>query len=180
MNKQWRVYFVPGLTSLLISNPNVSSSTDQCIPRACSISSSSRHHMVQSCVCNTGGGSRSKNMHLHDVCIRGIIISICPPQEPQGILVFLTHMYLMKHLFDVSSEHYFAWQKRRRTPTKLLATSGPVSKFLLSEVPSHSAAAWNTMCTLPGLVGLVTRRCGRYQCVLDSLTLLTTCGQTHC
>ena len=70
-------------------------------------------------------------MHLHDICIRGIIVSICPPQEPQGILVFLTHTYLMKHLFDVSSERYFSLAETWENTNQVVGYIGSSQQVLI-------------------------------------------------
>ena len=63
---------------------------------------------------------------------------------------------------------------RSKSPTRLFSKSGPVRRLLFSEFPLNVDAALETRRTFPGLLGLVTGWCGRYQTRSGAVSLKVT------
>ena len=59
------------------------------------------------------------------------------------------NMALMSEERDTGS-----WRNLKRTPSRLLVKSGPLSGWSLSDVPLYRAVQSNTTCSFPGLLGL--------------------------
>ena len=66
-----------------------------------------------------------------------------------------------EHIHDICGQEKQNWKNLSSTWYKFRRKSGPVGKDLFKEVPWNFAEAFNTLCTFPGLFGLITGRCGR-------------------